>query len=109
MTDIFCEISSRDLQIVLPARVIVSGQSSAGKSRMILRMLENADTIFSHKFSAVFYIFPPTMFETRVKYIEDLRKAVPHVVLIEGLSEMNLEAIKLTAGHKMVVGKGEIY
>ena len=82
-------------------RCLVVGPSNAGKSTLILQILQNSDRFFSRKFDHVIYFVPHgSMTSDREKYVDKLRECVPHLEVVEGLPDS--KRIMLLDGHKLL-------
>lgn len=97
------QLSEDDLKIQTPARIILSGPSSSGKSFMIRRLAENIDKIFNTKFETVIYVYPESMYEVQKDYIAKLGEFIPNLIAIEGLDNVNFDVLTQDNTPKLLI------
>ena len=78
-------------KFVLPCRTILSGPSNSGKSQTILSIMKNFNKFFTEEFDYVifFHTEQDGLAESRKNYIEELKKHLPDLIVVEGLPATN--------------------
>lgn len=96
-------ISDKDLAIQLPTRMVIVGSSLCGKSVMILRLLKARKKMFNKEFSQIHYIYPDSMHDSQIKYLQSLKESVPEIQIWEGLHNFDFESCKHEKSDKLVI------
>ena len=99
----FLSLENCDIKIQTPARILIAGPSTSGKSYLILRMLQNKSYIFNETFKSIYYVFPEYMAESRKDYLNDLKKTFPSICIVEGLDRLDLEELKYNKEPKLLI------
>ena len=91
------------MKIQTPARVLMFGPSTSGKSLLLARMLQHKEQVFNRKFKRIFYIYPDYMHGSRVAYLQKLRESTPEIELIAGLEQLPWEELKYDSEPKLLL------
>ena len=93
----------RALGFTSPFRMLVSGSTSCGKSRLIARLLRHRERLFDTDFESVSYYFPSnSRTESRTLYIDGLSESCPGLRVHEGFPDIELLAGE-GGGHRLVI------
>ena len=91
-------VTKSDVCVHHPFRMIVSGASGVGKTMFVKKFLENLENI-SQKFDKIIFSYSVDQ-----SIYEDLKKSIPNIMWIKGLSTTELEEYLLTEeGDKLLV------
>lgn len=91
-------------KIHVPARMLLAGCSSCGKSVFAKRLVEHRKEIFTAPFERIIYVLPKHTMSSRKDFIDSLRDVCPDIAFVEGYEEaINSCNLTLDNSHKLII------
>lgn len=88
-------------KIHVPARILLAGCSSCGKSVFAKRLIEHRKEIFTATFERIIYVLPKHTLSSRKDFIDSLTQVAPEITIVEGYEEaINSCNLTLDNSHK---------
>ena len=83
------KLDKDDLKLKIPFSMAVAGPSQCGKSRFIVKMIENRDSIFSGNFHRIIYCQPESLAHRPNPIFNQIASVYPSAELLSGLPDIS--------------------
>ena len=92
-----------DLKIKVPFSMAVAGPSQCGKSRFIVKLIQNQDAVFAGTFHRIIYCQPESLAHRPNPIFKDIASIFPSAELLSGLPDITKLHLDLSYQNSLVI------
>ena len=83
------KLDKNDLKLRIPFSMAVAGPSQCGKSRFIVKLIENRDSVFATNFHRIIYCQPESLAHRPNPIFNQILVSFPSAELLSGLPDIS--------------------